>query len=316
MTRPTLTADRPAGAWPTYDYDAILDASERVTWRVEDLIGGRNHLDFSRPFMPESFARTEALDFLSDRERLVLNQIRGHNYLYLFGLTEEFILPFVLDHARPMLSGHDTRTRAFLNFAGEEAKHIELFKRFRKDFLDFFGSHCDVIGPPEVIARTILAKHPLAIALVILHIEWMTQRHFQDSVLEDGSLDPQFKSLLRHHWMEEAQHAKLDTLMVQALAEACTPAERAAAIDGYLEFGMLLDGGLMQQTAFDLEALQRATGRVLTPAETVTFLEVQEQAMRWTFLGSGMSHPAFLAVADLVHPGAAARLEALAPQFS
>ncbi len=312
--RTTLT-DRPA-AWPDYAFDAILDASERVNWRVEDLIGGTRHLDFAKPFLPESFARVEALDFLSAEERLVLNQIRGHGYLYLFGLTEEFILPFVLDHARPMLSGNDARTRAFLNFAGEEAKHIDLFKRFRKDFLDFFGSHCDVIGPPQVIADTILAKHPLAIALVILHIEWMTQRHFQDSVAEDGSLDPQFKSLLKHHWMEEAQHAKLDTHMVQSLAEACTPEERAAAIDGYLEIGMLLDGGLMQQAAFDLEALQRATGRVLTPAETVRFLEVQEQAMRWTFLGSGMSHPAFLAVADLVHPGAAARLEGIAPQFS
>lgn len=316
MSKSTLTAERPAGTWPVYAYDTILDASERVTWRVEDLIGGRHHLDFARPFLPESFARTQPLDFLSAQERLVLNQIRGHGYLYLFGLTEEFILPFVLDHARPMLSGDDARTRAFLNFAGEEAKHIDLFKRFRKDFLDHFRSHCDVIGPPEVIARTILSKHPLAIALVILHIEWMTQRHFQDSVVEDGSLDPQFKSLLKHHWMEEAQHAKLDTLMVQALAEACTPEERAAAIDGYLEIGMLLDGGLMQQSAFDLESLQRATGRVLTPGETVKFLEVQEQAMRWTFLGSGMSHPAFLAVADLVQPGAAARLEGIAPQFS
>ena len=53
----------------------------------------------------------------------------------------------------------------------------------------------------------------------ILHIEWMTQRHYMDSVKDDQSLDPQFKSLLKHHWMEEAQHAKLDTLMVEALAE-------------------------------------------------------------------------------------------------
>jgi hypothetical protein len=29
---------------------------------------------------------------------------------------------------------------------------------------------------------------------------------------------PQFSSLLRHHWLEEAQHAKLDTLMVEAIA--------------------------------------------------------------------------------------------------
>ncbi len=316
MNTPTPLAVRPAGTWPAYTCDAILDASERVTWRVEDLIGPGRAPDFQRPFLPESLARTEALDFLSGEERRVLNQIRGHDYLYLFGLVEEFILPFVMDHLRPALQGDDARTRAFLNFAAEEAKHIDLFKRFRAAFLEGFGSHCDVIGPPEVIAQTILAKHPLAVALVILHIEWMTQRHYQDSILTDTGLDPQFKSLLKHHWLEEAQHAKLDTLMVQSLAEACTPAERAAAIDGYLEIGMLLDGGLQQQVRFDLESLQRATGRTLSPDETVRFLQVQEQAARWTFLGSGMSHPAFLAVAELVHPGAAARLEGIAPQFS
>src|SRR5580765_6161847 len=131
-----------------------------------------------------------------------------------------------------MLHGNDARVRAFLNFAEEEAKHIDLFKRFRKDFLSSFGSDCEVIGPPEAIAQAILSKHPLAIALVILHIEWMTQRHYLDSVVDDGNMDPQFKSLLKHHWMEEAQHSKLDTLMVETLADACTPEEIARAVDG------------------------------------------------------------------------------------
>jgi hypothetical protein len=51
----------------------------------------------------------------------------------MFGLVEEFILPYVVDHARPQLSGDDYRVRALLGFAGEEAKHIHLFKRFRED---------------------------------------------------------------------------------------------------------------------------------------------------------------------------------------
>ena len=32
---------------------------------------------------------------------MTLNQIRGHEYLAMFGLVEEFILPYVVDHARP-----------------------------------------------------------------------------------------------------------------------------------------------------------------------------------------------------------------------
>ena len=305
-----------ATTWPNYTYEDTLAASEKVNWRVEDLIGGDKRLDFSRPFLPETLARIEPLDFLTPRERLALNHIRGHDYLYIFGLVEEFILPFVLDHARPMLHGNDARVRAFLNFAGEEAKHIDLFKRFRKDFLSSFGSDCEVIGPPEAIAQAILSKHPLAIALVILHIEWMTQRHYLDSVADDQQLDPQFKSLLRHHWMEEAQHAKLDTLMVRAIGDACSAQERANAIDGYLEIGGMLDAGLAQQVKLDLESLKRATGRVFTAEEADRFFTVQQQATRWTFLGTGMSHKNFLATVELLQPGSRARLDEIVPLFS
>ena len=51
---------------------------------------------------------------LSERERLTLNHIRAHEYLSLFGLVEEFILPFVLDHARTIVNGDDYRIRAYL----------------------------------------------------------------------------------------------------------------------------------------------------------------------------------------------------------
>ena len=312
----TATATETKAAWPGYRFETVLSASERINWQVEDLIGNGKHLDFTKSFMPESLARVERLDFLTPRERMVLNQIRGHDYLYTFGLVEEFILPFVLDHARPLLRGSDARVRAFLNFASEEAKHIDLFKRFREDFLASFMSPCEVIGPPEAIAQAILSKHPLAVALVILQIEWMTQLHYLESIADDPNLDPQFKSLLKHHWMEESQHAKLDTLMVQAISESCSTEERAAAIDGYLEIGGMIDAGLMQQVQFDLESFKRATGRAFTTEETERFLAVQQQATRWTYIGSGITHKNFLATAELVSPGAAARLEGIASLFS
>ncbi|MEX0804382.1 MAG: hypothetical protein WD688_13860 [Candidatus Binatia bacterium] len=56
----------------------------------------------------------------------------------MFGLVEEFILPYVVDHARPQLSGDDYRVRVLLQFAGEEAKHIHLFKR-QLDLRGFLG---------------------------------------------------------------------------------------------------------------------------------------------------------------------------------
>ncbi len=298
-----------------FTYQGALAASEKVNWRVEDLIGGDKTLDFTRPFLPESLARVEPLSFLSADEKLTLNQIRGNGYLYTFGLVEEFILPFVLDHARPQLNGDDYRVRALLRFAGEEAKHIHLFKCFRQEFRAGFGNECEVIGPPREIAQAVLAHHPLAVALTIAHIEWMTQRHYLDSVRTDDNLDPQFKSLLKHHWMEEAQHAKLDTLMIEALREACGDAEVVAALDEYVEIGGLLDGGLMQQVRFDLESLERAAGRTLRESEREEFIEVQKQAIRWTYLGSGMTHRNFLAALEDLHPAARAKVEAISQAF-
>ena len=298
-----------------YTYESALAASEGVRWRVEDIIGGAKRLDFAKPFMPESLALVGGLSFLTPAERLALNHVRGHAYLAVFGLVEEFILPFVLDHARGQLCGDDYRVRALLQFAGEEAKHIHLFRRFKEEFEGGFGSPCRVIGPPEAIARAVLAHDPLAVALAILQIEWMTQRHFVDSVKDASDLDPQFKSLLRHHWMEEAQHAKLDTLMVEALAEGRTEQQIMAAVEEYIEIGGFIDAGLRQQVEFDMEALMSATGRALTDEEKEEFRRIQLRANRWTYLGSGMTHEQVLATLEGLGPAARRRVEEVAPAF-
>jgi hypothetical protein len=299
-----------------YTYQAALGASEKIHWRVEDLIGGDKRLDFTTPFMPESLARVEQLSFLTPGESRTLNQIRGNAYLCIFGLVEEFILPFVLDHARLQLHSDDYRLRALLQFAGEEAKHIHLFKQFREDFERGFVTPCAVIGPPEEIAKAVLAHDPLAVALVILHIEWMTQRHYIDSVRENQELDPQFKSLLKHHWMEEAQHTKLDTLMIEALAEGRRTLDIDAVVVEYLEIGGIIDSGLTQQVEFDLDAFTRATGRELNEEEKVQFRQSQLQANRWTYLGSGMTHEQFLGTLEGLSPAARKRVEEVAPAFS
>lgn len=299
----------------TYTYESALVASEVIHWRIEDIIGGEKRLDFSKPFMPESLARVEELSFLDREEKLILNQIRGNAYLCIFGLVEEFILPFVLDHVRSQLGGDDYRTRAFLQFAGEEAKHIQLFKRFRQDFEEGFGTHCPVIGPPEAIAKAILAHDPLGVAITTLHIEWMVQRHYVDSIKDDQQLDPQFKSLLKHHWIEEVQHAKLDTLMVKSLAIGRSEEEKMKGVDAYLDIGGFLDGGLKQQVEFDLGSFERATGRDLNDAEEEEFRRKQLQANRWTYLGTGMTHEKVLQTLEWLSPAARQKVESVSGAF-
>ena len=205
-----------------FNYEATLASSLRAQWQLDDVLKADQDLDFSRNFMPESLARTAAVTSLNPFEQRILNQISAHQYLSIFGIVEEAILPFVLDHARPQLSGDDWRIRALVNFAGEEAKHIQLFKRYHDAFVRGFPVECEVIGPAEAIGAELLRHDPLAFGLVVLMIEWMTQQHYLGSIRNDNDLDPLFKELMLQHWKEEAQHAKLDTLIVDALGEGKT----------------------------------------------------------------------------------------------
>jgi hypothetical protein len=299
-----------------FKYPAILAASNRAAWQIDEVIRPGAEFDFTRPFMPESLAQTAGLDMLSDAEKLTLNHIRAHDYLSIFGLVEEFILPFLMDHIRPSLpDADDVRVRAMMQFAAEEAKHIQLFKRFHETFTKGFGGKCEVIGPAEAVAKVVLAHDPMSVALTILMIEWMTQIHYVGSVRGDGGLEPLFVSLLRCHWMEEAQHAKLDTLMVEDLAKGMSQQQFKEAVDGFLEIGMFLDTNLKQQAIFNLEALERKTKRRLPEKERNELLEQQRRALRFTYLGSGLRHDKFRATIGAISPAQLLRIDSIAPSF-
>lgn len=297
-----------------FNYEATLASSLKGAWQLDDVLRTDQELDFTRRFMPESLARTAALKSLSADEQRILNHISAHQYLGIFGIVEEFILPFLLDHARPALRDDDWRVRALLNFAAEEAKHIQLFKRFHEAFMRGFPVECQVIGPSEAIGAEVLRHDPLAVGLIILMIEWMTQAHYLGSIRDDGDLDPLFKSLLRHHWIEEAQHAKLDTLIVDALAEGRTEAEIDRVMDEFFEIGGFLDNGLGAQAGYNLDALEKVIGRKLEDREAIQ--AQQHQAARWTYIGSGMVHERFKATLETISPRAAARVAEAAPLFA
>ena len=173
-----------------YTYSETLAHAGRVAWRLEDVLGDQDRLDFSAPFLPDSLAGTAEASALTAVERRSLNQLRGYSYLCLFGLVEEFILPFLLDHARSRIDGEDAEIRALLQFASEEAKHIELFRRFARAFESGSALRPGIIGPGRDIADAVLEHSQLGVALVILHIEWMTQRHYVDSVKSETAIDP------------------------------------------------------------------------------------------------------------------------------
>ena len=274
-----------------YDYKSILEKSERVSWKIEDVIAKRT-FDFTKPFLPDSLAGVNDIACLAAHEKLVLNHIRGFTYLYLFGFVEEFIVPFNIDHARTVVHGDDCEIRAILRFTEEETKHIQLFKWFVSEFKRTFATPCATIGPVSDVVPAVLRHSRLGVALTTLCLEWLTQRHYVDSV-KGANLDPLFTSMLEHHWLDESQHAKLDTLIIEKIASALSGTEIEQGIDDFMSIGKMLDGALAQQTQFDLECLSQAIARTFTEAEEHEILTKQRKAYRWTFLLSGITHPNF-----------------------
>lgn len=300
----------------TYSYEATLHDSLKIQWNVDDLIGGAKSLDFTKPFLPDALTRTKQLEFLSESERLILNHIRGATYLHLFGLVEEFILPFTIDRAKDGPLTDKLRTRALLGFAEEEAKHQQLFQRFSSEFVKGFQKPIEFIGPAYAIAEHVLSHSQLSIAVLILHLEWLTQRHYLDSVKTDESLDPQFVSLLKHHWQEEAQHAKLDTLVTAELAAHASEAQVESAIDEFIEIVRFLDGGLQQQVVFDLSALENAIGRSLDEEQRSRYRTAQLSSYRYTFIVSGLEQKNFATTLNQLSARGAERVRELAKELS
>jgi hypothetical protein len=276
-----------------YTYSETLAQAARVAWRLEDVLPAEDRLDFSLPFLPDSLAGTDSAVALAPAERLRLNQLRGYSYLCLFGLVEEFILPFLLDHARSRIDADDAEIRALLQFAGEEAKHIELFRRFAHTFENGSSVRPDIIGPARDIADAVLEHSQLGVGLAVLHIEWMTQRHYVDSVKSETAIEPLFKRLLHHHWLEEAQHAKLDTLIVHELANRLRSVEIQQGIQDYERILRLFTTGLERQAELDLEALERSIDRELPSAERADLLASQRRSYHSVFIASGSKHPNF-----------------------
>ena len=132
---------------------------------------------------------------------------------------------------------------------------------------------------------------------------------------DNQNLDPQFKSLLKNHWLEESQHTKLDTLIVESVVQGATPKAIDQAFEEYVEIGMFIDNGIKQQAEFELESFEQATRRKLSKSERDQMSEAVLKGMRWTYLGTGMTHPNFLATVEAIKPEARKQIEEMAPAF-
>ncbi|MGE3668371.1 MAG: hypothetical protein AB7K71_01880, partial [Polyangiaceae bacterium] len=297
--------------------------SERSAWRVDDVMPPDTRLDFSRPFLPEALVPNASLGFLSSVDALMLNQISGNAYLNLFAFVEEYILVTVVQHAQAEMFGDRDAIRALVRFADEEVKHQRLFERYRAAFDRDFATPAEVLESAAEVAQVILSKSPIAVMMITLHIELMTQHHYTECVKDNREMDPLFASILKHHWLEESQHAKIDALELAKLVTLATPDAISKAFDDYLDILSAFDGLLAQQAEMDVRSLGRATGRSksheesgFSAEETERIVQSQLQGYRRTFVWYGMTSPMFVGALKDMSPEGAARVEARVAHFA
>ncbi|MGZ3421565.1 MAG: diiron oxygenase [Polyangiales bacterium] len=299
-----------------YDYATCVRNSEKMAWRVDEVMPPDTRLDFTRPFLPEALSGERKLDFLSDDARLKLNQITGHAYLNLFAFVEEYIIATAVRHAQAEMHGDHHAIRALVRFADEEIKHQQLFYRYLEAFKDGFGHECEVLGDAAAVAGVILSKSPMAVLLVTLHLEIMTQAHYTESVRDDDTIDHLFARLLKHHWMEEAQHARIDALELDKLVSEAAPPQLEKAFADYQDLIGAFDGLLEAQAKMDLPSLKRATGKSFTSEQEEAIIRAQHAAYRNTFLVLGMKNRMFMDIVSTIHADGAQRIAERAQSLS
>jgi hypothetical protein len=298
-----------------YSYPEILQNSLKVAWTERQVLEGRD-FDYSRRFLPNRLSGVDGIRCLNDREKLRLNQIMGNAYCHLFAYVEEYIIPQALEAAQRDIYGDESRLRALLRFAEDESKHQELFRRSTALFEKGFGVRCGLIPAREEVARVVLSKSRLCSYLLTSMIEWYTQSHYVEHVRDRSELDGLFRDLVKHHWMDEAQHAKIDSLLIDEVVQETSEEEREKAVDELIELGGAIDGLLSQQADLDLESLAKAIGRTLSEDEKAEIKRATQRAYRWTFIVSGLEHPNFVQIVSELTERGPAKLEAVAKALS
>jgi hypothetical protein len=299
----------------SYSYKDVLENSKKVAWKEDDVLTGRS-FDLSKHFLPNSLSGVDEIACLNVDEKRTLNQIMGNAYCHLFAFVEEFIVPTVMEEALDNPYGDEVRQRSLVRFTEDELKHQELFRRSIQLFNDQFGITPQLIPGREEVAAVVRSKSKLAVMTLIDIIEWFVQVHYTEHVLDKTELDGLFRDLLKYHWMDEAQHAKLDTMLIAEMVEDMSMVEREAAIDEVLELGGAIDGLLQQQIGLNIDALQAATGRVFTEAEREEIAAKTLRAWRWTFLVSGLEHPKVVKLVEEITDQGPAKIRSVAEALS
>jgi hypothetical protein len=292
------------------DYPSIVATSEKVAWTVEEIFRDRR-FDVTKNIVPDSWVCAQHLTFLNEQEQRTLNHLRAFSYVHLFGNYEEFIPIHLTGLAQQDWHADRAHLRALLRFGEEEMKHQQLFLQAEAVLEASCGHACGrYFDKARLTAFTqaTLAYPPLPRALILLALEWGSQRHYVDSVRDHAGdrSDPLYVDILKYHWIEENQHTKTGVLEIAQLARDLSPKELSTAFDHSLGIGGLVDATFVGQVEQELATFQSVTGHRLAEPEASALREALSRSMRAIWAEVAFTHPSFKRVAmELSKEGAA-----------
>jgi hypothetical protein len=269
-----------------------LQKSYRVNWKIADVVEGRR-FDPSRPWLPAQLSGADAIASLSREDKTKLNHVEMGSYAHLFGYVEEFIAPKMVALALDFKIDNREAFDALTNFAAEEVKHMNLFREIRGRVNEAVTFPLARLPGEKDVARTVLGKHTGAVLLLTAAIEWFTQLHYLTCFKDNEALDPFTRHIFKSHWLEESQHARMDHLETLRAFTGIADEDRQMAIEDLIELVGAVDGLLQQQAGLDVDNLGRYLDRSLSASVRREVYAHVLDAKRYTFIGSGVTHPNF-----------------------
>lgn len=301
-----------------FDYNFVLEASKKNSWKLSDVLNDEDSLNFNKLFLPKGLVSTSNLTFLSEEEQLSLNHIMGNSYLCFFEFIEEYIVGLMLRFTDQRKEEEEDALKREVTerFAQEEIKHQELFKKFKHLFIRGFKSPCRFLDTAKTVANNILGESLLAVLLITLHLECETQGHYLEIVKDNDDLDVLFCKLLRYHWLEEVNHTKVDLLEINEVLRDATAEEIETGLNEYYGLLLSVDELCLEQAKYDLDNLSVHLVRKFSSEEEKELLNWIHNSLRKAFIGYGLNYKPLQDVIKEIHENGEKLLGEIKENFS
>lgn len=295
-------------------YIKCIESSENVFWKLRDLLPDDFKISLNQMLIPSSLTKENELEFLTKEQKLDLNHIWASTYFHLFAYVEEYITLLTLNLATDSTFIENYKMRAYLKFSEEEVKHQMLFRNYIKKFSKVFKTKCHYIDGEKEVASTILSNSKLGVLLLTYHLELVTQQHYLESISKESkreALDKKFCEILKCHWREEVQHAKLDLYKIKEIVSSSTKEEIDLAFQEYFNILDSFSSILYQQAFLNLTTISNISYQdtlSFTPEQRDHFIKIQHLAYIDSFIIMGIKNKTFSHELELLIPGSKSRL--------